>query len=100
MAGHPSFHLGSCGPPLPHRVEDGAGTCSTARPLPVSPDPLSSLRSAWSKRLLDTGLVSVIATKLNSGDRRRPSLKRRCLRSWKTFGTSFVLMTTPPGKPC
>ena len=30
--------------------------------LPVSPDPLTSLRSAWSKRLLDSGLVSTIST--------------------------------------
>ena len=41
-------------PSLPHRVEDGAGTCSTARPLPVSPDPLAGLRASWSKRLLDS----------------------------------------------
>ncbi|CAE7613697.1 unnamed protein product [Symbiodinium sp. CCMP2592] len=59
-------------PARSHRVEDGAGTCSTASPRPVSSDPLSSLRAAWTKRLLASGLAQRIAASLNSGSKSPP----------------------------
>ena len=60
-------------PELKHRVEDGAGTCSTARPSPAScTDPLRNLRAAWSRRLLSDGLAVRIASALNSGRRDPP----------------------------
>ncbi|CAE7452587.1 unnamed protein product, partial [Symbiodinium necroappetens] len=60
-------------PDLMHRVEDGAGTCSTARPDPAKfSDPFRSLRTSWSRRFLRDGLAARIATALNSGSREPP----------------------------
>ena len=60
-------------PVLKHRVEDGAGTCSTARPDPAKfSDPFRSLRTSWSRRFLRDGLAVRIASALNSGSREPP----------------------------
>ena len=60
-------------PVLKHRVEDGAGTCSTARPDPAKfSDPLRSLRTSWSRRFLSGGVAVRIAAALNSGSRDPP----------------------------
>ncbi|OLP89543.1 hypothetical protein AK812_SmicGene28994 [Symbiodinium microadriaticum] len=60
-------------PVLKHRVEDGAGTCSTARPDPAMfSDPFRSLRATWSRRFLRDGLAVRIAGALNSGSREPP----------------------------
>ena len=60
-------------PDLKYRIEDGAGTCSTARPSPASSsDRLRNLRAAWSRRLLRDGLAVRIASALNSGRRDPP----------------------------
>ena len=60
-------------PVLKHRVEDGAGTCSTARPDPAKfSDPLRGLRTSWSRRFLTGGVAGRIAAALNSGSRDPP----------------------------
>ncbi|CAE7271099.1 unnamed protein product, partial [Symbiodinium microadriaticum] len=60
-------------PDLKHRVEDGAGTCSTARPDPAKfADPFRSLRTSWSRRFLRDGIAVRIAKALTSGSREPP----------------------------
>ena len=96
-------------PELKHRVEDGAGTCSTARPSPASSgDPLRQLRAAWSRRLLSDGLAVRVAAALNSG-RREPPLSEAELQPFLSDLREFLgvpddsawqqLISVHPGQP-
>ena len=96
-------------PVLKHRVEDGAGTCSTARPDPAKfSDPLRSLRTSWSRRFLRDGLAVRIAAALNSGSREPPlsdSELEPFLSDLRSFlgvsddATWSLLLQVQPGQP-
>ena len=90
-------------------MEDGAGTCSTARPDPSkSSDPLRNLRTAWSRRLLSDGLATRVASALNSGSR-EPPLSDSDLEPFLSDLRSFLgitdeetwhqLLSVQPGQP-
>ena len=56
-----------------HRVEDGAGTCSSAFwTRPRAPDYLKPLRDLWLRRLSQPGLLNRLLSSLNSASRDPP----------------------------
>ena len=96
-------------PDLKHRVEDGAGTCSTARPDPAKfADPFRSLRTSWSRRFLRDGIAVRIAKALTSGSR-EPPLSESELEPFLSDLRSFLgvtddsdwchLLRVQPGQP-
>ena len=60
-------------PLRPHRIEDGAGTCSSAFwRVPRYADVFRPLRQAWMARLCRDDMVSRIITRLNSDSKQPP----------------------------
>ena len=96
-------------PALKYRVEDGAGTCSTARPDPAKfSDPLRNLRTAWSRRFLSDSFAVRIAAALNSGSRDPPLSDSelapflsdlRCFLGISDDATWAQLLRVQPGQP-
>ena len=91
------------------RIEDGAGTCSSAFwGKPREPDVLKPLRSAWLKRLEAPGLLSGLLTHLVSPSK-EPPLSDAALQPFLSDLRSFLridrediwqrLLQVDPGQP-
>ncbi|CAE7657443.1 LRRC45 [Symbiodinium sp. CCMP2592] len=95
--------------PIPaNRVEDGAGTCSSASwSVPRGADCFGSLRKAWCARILSGDFLSKFQAKLSSGSKAPPlsdpelapfleDLRSFLRLSAPDFNT---LLSIPPGQP-
>ncbi|CAE7664552.1 unnamed protein product [Symbiodinium sp. CCMP2592] len=95
--------------PIPaNRVEDGAGTCSSASwSVPRGADCFGSLRKAWCARILSGDFLSKFQAKLSSGSK-APPLSDPELAPFLDDLRSFLrlsapdfdtLLSVPPGQP-
>ncbi|CAE7302951.1 LRRC45 [Symbiodinium sp. CCMP2592] len=95
--------------PLPSsRIEDGAGSCSTASwSKPSGPDTFGSLRKLWVKRILSGDFLAKFRARLASGSKDAPISESELepflgdLRSFLGLAvTDFdTLLSVPPGQP-
>ena len=96
-------------PLRPHRVEDGAGTCSSAFwQRPRGSDCFKPLRSAWLRRLSHSDLLSRLLSSLNSASKDPPLTPDELapflldVRSWLGISDEHTwqkLLSVDPGQP-
>ena len=77
-------------PQVRHRIEDGAGTCSSAFwHIPRERDSFKDLRQAWLRRILQPGFIHSVLSRLNSDAKAPPSCQE--LSGWQVVVRSNLV---------
>ena len=86
--------------PIPsHRVEDGAGTCSSACwSAPSGSDCFRDIRRAWTSRILSGDFLQPFRARLSSGSK-SPPISDSDLTPFLEDLRSFLLLRVPEGQP-